>query len=235
MPYAERTEAFPNAHLLWTPVQLRARLGDPNLALIDLRPSHEIMNGVIPGAAHFDLYGIGLTQTTPQLFEEFINLMRSLLALRGVAMEKTVVFYEKTTGIRAARAFWLLEYFGHQDVHVLDGGMDGWLAAGCETAARMVEPRPSSLKITPRKELFISADELNARIARREVVPLDTRTDDEYYGRHKRSARAGAIPGAVHLEWVHYLDSQGRYKPPSELGALFQSAGITPDKAIAPY
>lgn len=234
-PFQERSEAFPNGHLLWSPAQLKARLGDANLALIDLRPSHEIMDGVIPGAAHFDLYGIGLTQTTPQLFEEFVNLMRSLLGLRGVGMDKTVVFYEKTTGNRAARAFWLLEYFGHQDVHVLDGGMDAWRAAGYETTTRMAEPRPSSLKIAPRKELFISADELNARIARGEVVPLDTRTDDEYYGRHKRAARAGAIPGAVHLEWVHYLDDSGRYKPPSELGALFKSAGITPDKAIVPY
>ncbi|HEX7928595.1 MAG TPA: rhodanese-like domain-containing protein, partial [bacterium] len=78
MAYAERTEAFPNAGLLWTPAQLKARLGDPKLALIDLRGSHAIMSGVIPGAAHFDLYGIGLTQTTPQLFDEFTNLMRSL-------------------------------------------------------------------------------------------------------------------------------------------------------------
>jgi thiosulfate/3-mercaptopyruvate sulfurtransferase len=118
---------------------------------------------------------------------------------------------------------------------VLDGGMDGWRAAGFETTMQMAEPHPSSLKIKPRKELFISADELNARIAKGEVVPLDTRSDDEYFGKHKRSARAGAIPGAVHLEWLTYLDDQGRFKPPSQLGAMFKSAGITPDKAIVPY
>jgi thiosulfate/3-mercaptopyruvate sulfurtransferase len=233
--YLERTEAFPNADLLWTPAQLKARLGDPRLALVDLRASHEVMGGVIPGAAHFDLYGIGLTQTTPALFDEFINLMRSLLGLRGVGMDKTVVFYEAQTGTRVARAFWLLEYFGHTDVHVLDGGMEGWRAAGFGTTQQMAEPHPSSLKIKPRKELFISADELNERLAKGEVQPLDTRADDEYYGRHKRAARTGAIPKAVHVEWVHYLDEQGRFKPPSQLGALFRSAGITPDKAVVPY
>lgn len=232
---AERTEAFPNADLLWAPAQLKARLGDPKLALVDLRASHEVMGGVIPGAAHFDLYGIGLTQTTPELFDEFINLMRSLFGLRGVGMDKTVVFYETQTGTRVARAFWLMEYFGHTDVHVLDGGMDAWRAAGFETTREMAEAHPSSLKIKPRNELFISADELNARLAKGEVQPLDTRTDDEYYSRHKRAARAGAIPKAVHLEWVHYLDERGRFKPPSQLGALFQRAGITPDKAVVPY
>lgn len=233
--YAERTEPFPNGDLLWTPAQLKARLGDSKLALIDLRSTHDVMGGVIPGAAHFDLYGIGLTRTSPQLLDEFINLMRSLMALRGVGMDKTVVFYEKTTGNRVARAFWLLEYFGHQDVHVLDGGIDGWRAAGYETTTQMAEPHPSSLKIKPRPELFIGADELNARIAKGDIVPLDTRSDDEYYARHKRSARAGAIPGAVHLEWLTYLDEAGRFKPPSQLGAMFRDAGITPDKAIAPY
>lgn len=233
--YAERTEAFPNAHLLWTPAQLKARLGDPKLALIDLRASHEVMGGVIAGAAHFDLYGITNTQTTQPVFDEFITMMRSLFAVRGVGMEKTVVLYEAETGTRVARAFWLLEYMGHADVHVLDGGMRAWRAAGFETTREMAEPHPSSFKIKPRPELFISADELNARLAKGEVQPLDTRADDEYYGQHKRAARTGAIPKAVHLEWVNYLDEQGRFKPPSQLGALFRSAGITPDKAVVPY
>ena len=235
MAFVERTEPFPNGHLLWSPAQLKARLGDPKLALIDLRSSHEIMGGVIPGAAHFDLYGIGLTTTSGPMFDEFTNLMRSLLALRGVGMDKTVVFYEKNTGNRVGRAFWLLEYFGHQDVHVLDGGMDAWVAAGFPVSHEMAEPHHASFKIKPRPELFISADEFKDLIDKGQVVPLDTRSDDEYTGKHKRAARGGAIPKAVHLEWLRYLDDAGRFKPPSELAALFQSAGITRDKAIVPY
>lgn len=231
----ERTEAFPNGHLLWSPAQLKARLGDPKLALVDLRPSHELFQGVIPGAAHFDLYGLGLTSTQPPLLDELMNLMRSLLGLRGVGHEKTVVFYEKQTGVRTGRAFWLLEYFGHQDVHVLDGGFDAWLAAGYPVAHEMTEPHPASFKIHPQKHLYIGADELRQKIEAGEVVPLDTRAPDEYYGRSKRAARAGAIPTAVHLDHVLYVDPRGRFKPPTELEALFKNAGITKDKAIAPY
>lgn len=231
----ERSEAFPNAHLLWSPAQLKARLGDPKLAVVDLRPSHELLAGVIPGAAHFDLYGIGLTSTQGPLLDEFLNLMRSLLGLRGVGHEKTVVFYEKDTGIRVARAFWLLEYFGHADVHVLDGGIQAWVAAGYPLAREMSEPHPASFKIKAQKHLFIGADELRQKIEAGEIVPLDTRTDEEYFGINKRAARAGAIPKAVHLEWTRYLDAHGRFKPPAELEALFNSAGITKDKAIAPY
>lgn len=228
---------FPNGHLLWSPQQLHERLGDERLTLLDLRPSHEVMDGIIPGAAHLDLYGVGLTRTTPELFEEWTHLMRSLLGLRGVGMDRTVVLYEEhQTGIRVARAFWLLEYFGHTDVHVLDGGMLAWRDAGLETTREMAPPHPARLPIQPQPERFISADELNELLAASDVLPLDTRTDDEYYGRNKRGGpRGGTIPGAVHLEWVNYLDEKGRVKPAPELLALFERNGVTRDKRIVPF
>ena len=230
------TNSFPNGHLLFTPEALHARLGDENLVILDVRPTHELIaSGWIPGAAHFDLYGIGVTQTKPALFEEWIGLMRSLLALRGVAQERTVAIYEETSGIRAARAFWVLEYLGHKDAHVLDGGFAAWRAAGLPVSREMAAPKARSFKVEPRPELFISADALNARLKEQGLRILDARTDDEYYARHVRAARGGAIPGAVHLEWTNYLDGSGRFKPCAELAALFKSRGITPEQAIVPY
>ena len=230
-------DAFPNAHLLWTPQQLHDRLGDESLVILDVRPAHEIMGGIIPGAAHLDLYGMGLTRTTPELFEEFVHLLRSQLGLRGVGMDRTVAIYEShQTGIRAGRAFWLLEYFGHGDVHVLDGGMAAWQAAGYETSREMKAPRARSLHIAPRPEIFISADDLHGLLGRDDVVVLDTRSDDEHDGRNTRGGpRGGTIPGGVHLEWVNYLDDQGRMKPPAELLALFEGNGVLRDKAIVPF
>jgi thiosulfate/3-mercaptopyruvate sulfurtransferase len=228
---------YPNAQLLWTPQQLHARLGDEKLALLDVRPSHEVIAGVIPGAAHLDLYGLGLTRTTPELFEEWVHLMRSLLGLRGVGMDKTVAIYEEhQTGIRAGRAFWLLEYFGHTDVHVLDGGMLAWREAGYETTQEMAPPKPARLPVTPQAERFVSADELHGLLGQDDVQLLDTRTDDEYFGRNTRGGpRGGTIPGSVHLEWLHYLDEKGRMKPAAELAALFEQAGVTRDKRIVPF
>lgn len=230
-------DTFPNAPLLWSPQQLHERLGEEGLVVLDVRPSHEILPGIVPGAAHLDLYGLGLTKTTPELFEEWIHLMRSLLGLRGVGMDKTVVIYEEhQTGIRACRAFWLLEYFGHTDVHVLDGGIRAWIEAGLPTTTEMAAPRPSRLRIEPQAERFISADELADLLGQPDVQVLDTRTDDEHFGRNKRGGpRGGTLPGAVHLEWVHYLDDQGRMKAPAELLALFERNGVLRDKRIVPF
>lgn len=229
-------EHFPNRHLLWAPEELASRLGDENLVILDVRPTHQVLDGIIPGAAHLDIYGMSITKTVSPLFEEFINLMRSLLGMRGVGMERTVVLYEdEVTGMRAGRVFWLLEYFGHPDVHILDGGIKAWRDAGQETSAQMIAPKPHSLRITPREDIFITADALHGLLGSEDLQVLDTRTDDEYYGRNTRGGpRGGAIPGSVHLEWVQYLDERGRVKPPAELLALFESNGVTRDKAIVP-
>lgn len=227
---------FPNAHLLFTPEGLKKRLGDEKLVILDVRPTHELAaSGWIPGAAHFDLYGIGLTQTPPAIFDEWIGMIRSLLALRGVSQDVTVVVYEETSGMRAARAFWMLEYLGHQDAHLLDGGFKAWREAGMPISREMAAPKARSFKSAPRPELFISADALKARLGEKDLCILDTRTDDEYYARNIRSARGGAIPGAVHLEWVRYLDEKGRFKPYPELAALFAGVGITLGKPVVPY
>jgi thiosulfate/3-mercaptopyruvate sulfurtransferase len=229
-------QSFPNGQLIFTPEQLHAKLGDEKLTILDVRPTHElIQHGWVPGAAHFDLYGIGITQTTPQLFDEWITMMRSLAALRGVAMDRTVVIYEETSGMRAARLFWVLEYLGHQDVHILDGGFGAWRKAGLPISREMPEPKARSFKPQPRPDLFISADELNRRLHEPGLQILDTRSDDEYYSRRVRAARGGAIPGAVHREWKQYLDESGRFKPYPELMALFTSCGIKPEHAVVPY
>lgn len=223
---------------LWTPEHLHARLGDEALAVLDVRPTHQVMEGVIPGAAHLDIYGLGVTRTTPELFEEWITLMRSLLAMRGVSPERTVVVYEHDqTGIRAARAFWLLEYLGHGDVHVLDGGLAAWTAAGHATTREMAPPPRGSLRDAPvRPELFVSADDLNGRLGQDDLAVLDTRSDDEHYGRNTRGGpRGGTIPGAVHLEYTRYLDDSGRMKGPTELLSIFEKSGITRDKAVVPF
>lgn len=231
-----QAQGFPNGDLLWTPEQLKARLDDENLALLDARTTGEVMGGIIPGAQHLDVYGVGLTHTRGDVFGEFINLMRSLLAMRGAGNDATVVIYEQNSGMKAARVFWLLEYMGHTDVHVLDGGMRAWQAAGYETVTEMRKVRGRSLKVSPRPELFIGADELNGRLGEGDLQPLDTRSDEEWLGTNTRGGpRGGTIPGAVHLEWVNYLDEQGRFKPAAELAALFERNGVTRDKAIVPF
>jgi len=230
-----KDKGYAHPQLLFTPLQLRQRLNDPRLCLVDVRPAYEFARGHIPGAIPFDLYGINLIDTGPEATRAFMWMFQYLLQHRGIDFDKTVVFYENTSGMRAARAFWFLEYFGHEDVHVLDGGFKAWVEAGHPVTTEVTEPKPSNFQAKPRAELYWNAEEVLKHLKDPDVAILDTRTDDEYYARNVRAARGGAIPGAIHLEWVHNLDEKGAFKPAHELRAMYEAAGITPDKAVLCY
>jgi len=221
--------------LLTTPAELRKKLDNANLCLIDTRPAEQFAQGHIPGAIHFDLFGLSLVDTSPAPLKAFMSMIQHLFEMRGVDQDKEVVFYEENSGMRAARGLWFLEYFGHQNVHVLDGGIEAWRQAGYATANDPVSPKTSRLKTAERRDLLATADDVLQSLNKKAICIVDTRSDDEYMGRNIRAARGGAIPGAVHLEWTHNLDSAGRFKPAAELREMYYGLGVTPDKEVIPY
>src|SRR5688500_9865580 len=94
--------------------------------ILDLRPPDGYAAGHIPGAVHLDLFGVSLIDTDPAPLNAFMWMIEHVLASRGVNGETAVVVYDDQSGIRAARAFWFLEYFGHKAVRMLDGGFAAW-------------------------------------------------------------------------------------------------------------
>lgn len=228
-------KGYTHAELLTTPEELSKKLGRPNLCLIDTRPAERFAQGHIPGAIHFDLFGLSLVDTSPAPLKAFMFMIHHLFELRGVDQDKEVVFYEENSGMRAARGFWFLEYFGHQNVHVLDGGIQAWKEAGYPITTEVTSPKSSQFKTAEDRELLATADDVLHSLNKKTVCILDTRSEDEYMGRNIRAARGGAIPGAVHLEWTHNLDENGEFKPAVELQSMYQKLLITPDKEVISY
>jgi len=223
------------AVLLTTPDQLKQKIGNPNLCLIDTRTAEEFAEGHIPGAVHFDLFGISLIDTRPDPLKAFMWMMLHLFELRGVTEEKEVVVYEALSGMRAARALWFLEYFGHPNVRVLDGGIEAWRKSGGEVTRAVSPAKAAHLKVSERSEILAPVGHVRDSVGRDGVQILDTRSEAEYMGRNIRAARGGAIPGAVHLEWTQNLDAEGKFKTRAELEAMYRNLGLTPDKEIVPY
>ena len=122
-----------NSQLLISAEELASYLDadfDTSLLVIDLRPAEVFASGHLPGAVHLDLFGLSLIDTDPAPLDAFMWMIGNLLMSRGVSDERTIVVYDEKSGIRAARAFWFLEYFGHHSPRVLDGGFASWQANG---------------------------------------------------------------------------------------------------------
>ena len=97
-----------------------------------------------------------------------------------------------------------------------------------------VEPKTFTPKVNP--DLIALAEQVVSSIGQPEVCLLDVRTDEEWTGQNKRGTkRGGRIPGAVHLEWKHYVNQDGTFKPADELRRMFAEQGVTPERQIITY
>ncbi|MCA1563917.1 MAG: sulfurtransferase [Acidobacteria bacterium] len=233
---AANPKGYANPELLITPAELASKLGDRDAPLIlDLRPAEAFATGHIPGAVHIDLFGVSLIDTDPAPLRAFDWIIEHLLVSRGVDVARPVVVYDEQSGMRAARAFWFLEYFGHPHARLLDGGFNGWLRDGLPVTREVTPPPKSEWSGGRRAERLATWRDVRDRLGNQATAILDTRSDAEYYGQAVRARRGGAVPGAVHIEWTRNLGSDGAFKPAAELRAMYEAAAITPDREVITY
>jgi thiosulfate/3-mercaptopyruvate sulfurtransferase len=222
--------------LLVTPELLSRELASsqPPL-LIDLRPAENYCENHLPGAVHLDLFGISSIDTDPAPLTAFFWIIEHLFASRGVSDDVAVAVYDDTSGIRAARAFWFLEFFGHPNTRMLDGGFNAWTRNGLPVTQQAQKPKPAAWTGTRRTEILAGWHDVKDRLGSEDAIIVDTRSDGEYCGTTVRAARGGAIPGAVHLEWTNNLGPDGAFKSTGELKQMYDRAGVTPDREVVTY
>ncbi len=206
-------KGFANEHLLVSPNELSEMISGagarPPLVL-DLRPPEQYTAGHVPGALHLDLWGVSLIDTDPAPLKAFMWMIEHLFQTHGVHSATPVVVYDEQSGIRAARAFWFLEYFGHPSVRLLDGGFNAWAAAGLDVTCDALPPPKSEWTGKRQEHTIATHKEVRQALRTTGAVVLDTRSDAEYTGAVARAKRGGAIPGAVHIEWTRNLSASGR-------------------------
>jgi thiosulfate/3-mercaptopyruvate sulfurtransferase len=231
-------KGYANSDLLVTPRELSGMLegaGSRRPLVLDLRPPEAYTAGHIPGAVHIDLWGVSLIDTDPAPLKAFMWMIEHVLAAHGVDSATPVIVYDDQSGIRAARAFWFLEYFGHPSVRMLDGGYTAWAGAGHDVTRDAAPPPKSEWTGTREEHTIATWKEVRGALGRGDIVLLDTRSDGEYTGTTVRAKRGGAIPGAVHIEWTRNLTTQGDFKPAAELKKMYEDAGVTPDREVITY
>jgi thiosulfate/3-mercaptopyruvate sulfurtransferase len=226
--------------------QLAARLaaGDP-VALLDVRwrlggpPGRELYAaGHIPGAVFVDLDadlagapGPGGRHPLPDA-AAFQRAMRRA----GVSDARLVTVYDDADSTAAARAWWLLRYFGHQEVRVLDGGFRAWTAAGqpVDTAAPPEDDRGGNFTARPGQLGVLDADAAAARAAT--GLLLDARAAERYRGETEPvDPVAGHIPGAVSAPTSENVRPDGTFRPAADLAARFRGLGATGERPVGAY
>ena len=222
--------------LLVTPETLSRELASSTPPLvIDCRATEGYCGNHLPGAVHLDLFGISCIDTDPAPLKTFFWIIEHLLASRGVSNDVAVVAYDDTSGIRAARALWFLEFFGHPGPRVLDGGINAWTRQGLDVTREAHKPKPTEWTGGRVEQILADWREVKDRLDRPDAVIVDTRSDGEYVGAIVRAARGGAVPGAVHLEWTNNLAADGTFKSSDELKQMYEHAGVAANREVVTY
>ncbi len=209
---------------------LQQNMDDPALVTVGFMPVEEFNIAHIPGSARINAPELEVIDTSDASIEQWQQKTRQLLGDIGISAASTVVVYDPGT-LFAARLWWILHYFDHENVHILDGGLPSWREASNEVEEGLSEAPAGGdpYEGTPNADLLAQMDEVMANLEAANAVILDARKLEEY--------AEGHIPGAVNINFpLNAAPEPPKFwKPASELKALYEEAGVTPDKRVIPY
>lgn len=153
----------------------------------------------------------------------------------GVRRTRSVVVYDASTGTSAARAWWLLRYFGHPDVALLDGGFAAWTASGLRVAAGD-EPSPAEGDFEAMPGNLPLLDAAGAAAMASRGVLIDARAPERFRGEIEPiDAVAGHIPGARSVPAQQTLGPDGRLLSRDALRDRFAAVGIQAGDPVGVY
>jgi thiosulfate/3-mercaptopyruvate sulfurtransferase len=190
----------------------------------------------LPGARFFDIDAFSDTSSTlPHMIPTAAQAER-LIGELGIANQHRVVFYDQKGLHTAARGWWTLRLFGHDRVHVLDGGLPKWRREGraIETgsAARWT---PQSYRVNYRSTLLRGLGDLLDNLQSHRELVLDARSPERFVARApepRPGIRGGHIPGSANVPVGDLLNSDGTLRSPEQLRARLSAAGVTADRPV---
>ena len=218
---------------------LSARLGTPGLRVIESDEDSLLYDiGHLPGAVRIDWQKDLNDPVTRDIVdgEAFAALMRS----KGINRDDTVVIYGDQSNWWAAFTLWVFEMFGHEDVRLLDGGRDAWMAEERDTSFVVPEFPPSNYPVVERNDALIRAfkDDVLAHLGKGPLV--DVRSPQEYTGERTHmpdypeegALRGGHIPTAVNVPWNQSVHPNSRFRSREELDAIYSDVQAGDDTIV---
>jgi thiosulfate/3-mercaptopyruvate sulfurtransferase len=212
--------------------------GDPTVKILDVRTSvADYQYGHIPNAIFLanDALRVPLNGVPAQYLDP--EDMAAVFRRSGINPDDQVVVYaEGTDVLGATMVAYGLHRIGHEDVAVMDGGLDAY-----GTSYPLAQAYPSvttgSIYPNPNDSIYVTFDELRGLMNDPSVAILDTRPAPDYLGNTSRWMRNGHIPGAINLDWHSLMEPSNlhAFKPVEEMRRIIESTGILASDHVVVY
>ena len=213
-------------------VDCRFNLGNPDSGRLEYQRSH------IPGAVYFDLEEDlsgpvrehGGRHPLPDLEE-----LKAKLEKAGIENDSVLVAYDAKEGAFSSRFWWIMNYIGHEQVYILDGGLEAWREEGFLEDSLIPDYPPSSYTISVKSEMVASYEEVRdiALNGKEGTILIDSREEKRFLGEEEPIDRIpGHIPAAINKPWMEGFKN-GRFKSKEEQVKRF--SGISKELSLIVY
>src|SRR5688572_22265229 len=215
-----------------------AHLDDPKVRLVEVDVDTKAYDtGHIQGAVGWNWKQD--TQDTLRRNLPNAEQTQALLRRSGITPDTQVVLYGDNNNWFAAYALWLLKYYGHDNVVLLNGGRAKWLAEGKPLTTDVPTYPASDYTVqAPKKALRALRDQVLKSVEAKDAVLVDVRSPKEFSGEllapenlpQEGAQRGGHIAGAVNIPWASAVREDATFKSVEELRALYGGKGVTENK-----
>jgi thiosulfate/3-mercaptopyruvate sulfurtransferase len=211
---------------------IEARDIDPAKVLVlDARKMDDYRKGHVPGAVPVDIDEWRKAFAAGQDPIAWANRLGAV----GIEGKTPVVIYDNNNFLDAARMWYILRFWGIDDVRLLNGGFTGWVKSGGKQQQEATT-RTATITLTPHSVRLATKQNVLDILKNKQDQILDARSFGEFCGTVAKAERGGAIPGALHLEWSDVLDKKTqRFRNAEELTKLFKDAGVDLNKPAVTY
>ena len=229
-------KAFARPELLASPEWLAENLGRPEVRVLDVRwrpdgtgrAVHQA--GHVPGAVHLDWATelVDLDEEGGLLLLAGPDQVSAALGRAGVGSGTTVVLYDDTAGLFAARVWWSLRAYGFASARILDGGFGAWVGEERPISSAQPSPAPATFIARADPRIRLTTADVRGLLGSPDVLLLDARAPAEYRGHQGNTWRLGHIPGAVNVPVAATTRPvTQRFRDGDELRAILSRANVT--------
>ncbi len=221
---------------------LQQGLGREGLVVVDVRgKAAYAFGGHIPGAVHTTWHEFSDPHAAAKgLLDPDVGRLETKIRALGISDDSEVVIYSNPFDNWGdeGRMYWMLEYLGHRNLRILDGGWVKWIDEKRPYEHGVATPKPGNFKATPHPDLIVTKDELKKILKSQQagVTIVDARSLEEYAGREMPGIpRPGHIPSAVNVPWNLFLKGDATVKDPDSILAILQERAVEPDRPVICY
>ena len=216
---------------------LAEHIDDPDLRVIDARAAGRYASGHIKGAINLPVARLDDPASPVRGMPLPAARIAAMLGGMGIGNDDALVLYDDQGGLAASRLFWVLDYYGHSRISILNGGIARWEAKGRELTSEAPHFSPKEYKAFPNPDKIALKSDVQERLGKPQVCLVDVRSREEYTGQMVQAARGGHIPGAVNVDWVQAITQEASpvFKGPEDLSKIYTQAGATKEKEVITY